>query len=88
MAENGRFSRGPNGHFAVLGGDGPRSQPGSLPDLTSVESGSIERPPDPGIGRGRPFFTAVGTDRRPVRAMTAGRSVGFTHPTLAHSAPR
>jgi len=50
MAENGRFSRGPNGHFAVLGGDGPRSQPGSLPALTSVESGCIEPPPDPGIG--------------------------------------
>ena len=90
VMENGgkwRFFEGQSAIFAVPGADGPRSQPGSLPDLTSVESGCIEPGPAPGIGSGAPFFTAVGTDR-PVPAMTAGRTVGFTHPTLAHSAPR
>ena len=88
--ENGgkwRFFEGQSAIFAVPGADGPRSQPGSLPDLTSVESGCIEPPPAPGIGSGAPFFTAVGPDRL-VRAMTAVRTVGFTDPTLAHSAPR
>ncbi len=90
VMENGgkwRFFEGQSAIFAVPGADGPRSQRGSLPELTSVESGSVEPPPAPGIGSGAPFFTAMGTDR-PVRAMTAGRTVGFTHPTRAHSAPR
>ena len=87
MAENGAFFEGLKRHFAVPGADGARSQPGSLPDLTSVESGCIEPPPAPGIGTGAPFFTDVGTDRH-VGAMTDGRTMGFTHPTLAHSAPR
>src|SRR5271169_1821584 len=66
-----RFFEGQSAIFAVPGADGARSQPASLPDLTSVESGCIEPPSAPGIGRGAPFSTAVGTDR-PGRAMTAG----------------
>ena len=90
MMKNGgkwRFFEGQSAIFAVPGADGARSQPVSLPDLTSVESDCIEPAPAPGIGSGAPFFTDLGTDR-PVRAMTAERTVGFTHPTLAHSAPR
>ena len=60
VMENGakwRFFEGPKRHFAVPGADGPGSQPASLPDLISVESGCIEPPPAPRNGGGAPFFT-------------------------------
>jgi hypothetical protein len=58
VRENGakwRFFEGPKRHFAGPAAEGHRSQPGSLPDLTSVESGRIQPPPAPGIGGGAPF---------------------------------
>ncbi len=58
-----------------------RSQPASLQYLRSVASGRIEPAAAAGIGTGAPVFTDVGTNRQ-VRVMTAGRTVGFTHPTL------
>ena len=82
-----RFFEGQTDIFAVPGAVGPGSQPASLPDLTSVEPGRGEPPPAPGIGQERHFSTVVGTER-PVRAMTAGRTLGFFHPALAHFAPR
>ena len=83
MLENGakwRFFKGLKRHFAVSEADGASSQPASLPTLTSVEPGCIGPPPAPPIGSGAPFFTDVGMVRH-VRAMTAGRTIGFTHPT-------
>ena len=87
--ENGQnwpFFEGPNGHFAVSEADGPKPQPASLQNFTSVESGCVELPPAPGIGQERHFSTDVGTNRL-VRAMTTGRTVGFAQPKFAHSAP-
>ncbi len=58
------FFEGRKRHFAVPGADGARPQPASLPDLTSVGSGSIEPPVAPRKCSRAPFFTDVGTDRQ------------------------
>ena len=63
MLENGAigaFSRVSKRHFPVPGAVGLGSQPAILPDLTSMESGSIEPPSAPGIGGGAPFFNRRG----------------------------
>jgi len=62
--EKWRFFEGLKRHFGVLGADRARSETASLPDLTPVESPSIEPPPTPPISNGAPFFTEWGTDRQ------------------------
>ena len=60
-----RFFGGLERHFAVPAADGARSQPASLPDLTSVASGCIEPAAAPEIGGRAPFFTCVGQAFQP-----------------------
>ena len=75
--KNGAFSRAKAPFSPCPGPTALDRNPAVCQTLRPWSPAAIEPAPAPGIGSGAPFFTAVGTDR-PVRAMTAGRTVGFS----------